>query len=56
MSVHVLVIVAAILAITALSIVALANGIDGVLLSAAFGIIGGLAGYESKILRDKVKK
>jgi len=49
----VLLIVVAMLSITALNVVALANGINGVLLASGMAIIGGLAGYQGKILRDK---
>jgi len=43
----------AILCITALEIIALCNGIDGILLSGSIAVIAGLGGYE---IKKKAKK
>lgn len=43
-----------ILCLTALAIVALANGIDGMILAGSMAIIGGLAGFTGKVLKDKL--
>lgn len=48
--------IVAILAIVGLEAYALYLGIDGTLLAGSMVIVGGLGGYEAKILRDKVKK
>lgn len=40
------------LCITALAIVALLQGIDGVFLASALAVIGGLGGYSSKCAKD----
>ena len=56
MKARTLVVVAAILCITGLATIAMANGIDGAFLMSAVAIIGGLAGYEVKALSDKVNK
>lgn len=47
------VIITAIIAILILEAIALAKGIDGVLLASAFTIIGGLAGYKVKSEQNK---
>jgi len=51
-----LTVIIAMLCITALLVVALAQGIDGALLASGFTIIGGLGGYEIKVLSDKRKE
>ena len=48
--------IAAIAGIVILEIVALSNGINGVLLGGGMAIIGGLGGYEVKALREKRKE
>ncbi|MBA7534808.1 hypothetical protein ES705_27058 [subsurface metagenome] len=45
----------AICCITALAAIALANGINGAVLASAFALIGGIAGYSGKKVRDKKK-
>ena len=45
-----------IICITALLTVALVKGIDGALMASGFAIIGGLGGYEIKILRDRSRR
>lgn len=50
-----LVILVAILCITALAIVGIAQGIDGALLTAAFAIVGGLAGWTGAKLHEHFK-
>ncbi|MBA7571906.1 hypothetical protein ES708_13676 [subsurface metagenome] len=45
----------AICCITALAIIALANGIDGAVLASAFALIGGIAGYSGKKVREAKK-
>jgi len=47
--------IVAIVGIVILEAIALANGIDGVLMSGAIAVIGGLAGYQAKTLRDRIK-
>lgn len=42
--------------ITGLELFALSQQVDGVLLSGALVLIAGVAGYESKILKDRLKK
>lgn len=46
----------AILCVAGLLAYALYLGIDGALFGIGATIIGGLAGYESKALRDKIKR
>jgi len=51
-----IIVIVAILAITTLVGLALANGIDGMVLAGAMAIIGGLAGFSGKALKDKLKR
>ncbi|MBA7701045.1 hypothetical protein ES703_109776 [subsurface metagenome] len=48
--------IVAILAIVGLEVYALSQGVNGAILGWVFVIIGGLGGYELKILRDKIGK
>jgi len=43
------------LCIAGLLALAILNGINGALLASGFALIGGLGGYEIKVLKDKVK-
>jgi len=43
----------AIICITGLIALAIANGINGALLASGLAIIGGLGGYEIKVLQEK---
>ena len=45
----------AICCITALAIIALANGINGAVLASSFALIGGIAGYSGKKVREAKK-
>ena len=45
----------AIICITALEGIALANGVDGAVFGVAIAAIAGLGGYEIKVWRDKRK-
>lgn len=45
----------AICCITALAVVALANGIDGAFMASACALIGGIAGYSGKKVREAKK-
>jgi len=45
----------AILCITALEIVAITQGINGVTFSLALAAIAGLGGWEAKVIKDKIK-
>lgn len=47
--------VIAILCITAILVIAVANNVDGMLLAGGLTIIGGLGGWEAKIIKDKIK-
>ena len=47
--------IVAIICITGLLVLALVKGIDGALLASGFALIGGLGGYEIKVLKDKAK-
>jgi len=47
--------IAAILCIAGLLTLALLNGVNGALLASGFALIGGLGGYEIKVLRDRKK-
>lgn len=47
--------IVAIICIAGLLVLALAKGIDGTLLASGLAILGGLGGYEIKVLRDKAK-
>ena len=49
-----LIILVAIAAIVALAIVAMANGIDGMVLAGSMALIGGLAGFSGKAIKDKI--
>ncbi len=51
-----MVIIVGVLCIAALAIVAVANGIDGAVLTAGFAIIGGLVGYQGARIADKVRE
>jgi len=48
-------VIVAILCITALEVVALAQGVDGAVFGVVIAAIAGLGGYEIKVLRDKRK-
>jgi len=48
--------IVAILAVVALEIYALAQGINGTALSWSIAIVAGLGGYNVKIFRDRTKK
>jgi len=45
-----------ILAIVALEIYAISQGLNGVLLAGSIAVIAGLGGYEAKVVKDKVTK
>jgi len=47
--------IVAVVCITGLLAFAIANGINGALMAGGFTIIGGLGGYEIKVLKDKRK-
>ena len=46
--------VVAIIGITLIEIIALLKGVNGTLLMISFTIIGGIAGYEIKEIKDKI--
>lgn len=48
--------IVAILAIAGLEVYALSQGINGVLMGIVIAAIAGLAGYEGKIIKDKIVK
>ena len=47
--------IVAMLCIVALEAFAIEKGMDGAMLGIAVAVIGGLGGYELKVLRDKAK-
>jgi len=49
-----LIILAAIVSITILEGIALLKGIDGALFMSSLALVGGLAGYELKDMKDKI--
>ena len=53
---QILLIMVAIGCITALNVVALIKNINGSLLMSSLALIGGLVGYEVKVLKDKIIK
>jgi len=48
--------IVAILAIVAIEVYALSQGINGITMSLSIGAVAGLGGYEMKALREKYRK
>ena len=49
-------IIVGIVAIATITVVALCQGLDGAVVMSSVAVIGGILGYQSKILRDKIRK
>ncbi len=53
---YILIPIIAILAITGLEVLAILQGIDGVLLAGSIAVIAGLGGFTAKSVKDRVKR
>jgi len=49
-------IIVGIVAIATITVVALLQGVDGAVVMSSVAVIGGVLGYESKVIRDRFKK